>query len=38
VNKNSNVADELYKMLQIWRKEVNAKLPSFNPGYKPEFW
>ena len=38
VNKHSNVADELYKMLQTWRKEVNAKLPSFNPGYKPEFW
>lgn len=32
------VANDLYKMLQTWRKEVNAGFPSYNPDYKPEFW
>ena len=28
----------LYKSLKKWRKEVNARLPSQNPDYKPEKW
>ena len=28
-------AAELHKMLKNWRKEVDAKMPTPNPDYKP---
>ncbi len=38
VEKYPEKAADLYNELQIWRKDINAKLPSFNPLYKPESW
>jgi len=32
------IANDLYTILQTWRKEINAHFPTFNPGYKPESW
>ena len=32
----TEIADELYRLLQTWRTECNAEFPIPNPGYIPE--
>jgi len=27
--------EEMYRLLADWRKQMNAQMPTANPGYKP---
>lgn len=38
VDQYSDKAQNLYQELKKWREQMDAKLPSLNPQYKPQDW